>query len=330
MFSFSNAGTSGIWNLIWCWSSNANMDYENQAALNWAIITPSYIGDLARCNLLCESMDVFLRGSWHHYIIVDQRELPLFNHLTGPRRTVLVEQNILPGAMKYLGRLPFGRKLKLWWSSKTGFMGGWQIQQLLKLQMAYVIKEDAMLMCDSDTFFIRPFDISKLVENGAVRFYRTAHEFSETDNADITKFSNAAFALLDVKAAHFPVRGYVDNMIPWCAPMVRQLCDYISQRQGKAWYLALGRINIFSEYTLYGLYVERLANDHSMLAPTNESICYTIWAMDAEKLQNLESTVKTLPPNIVAIGVQSNLSIDPKIREQLFQQIIKDTALGDG
>lgn len=47
----------------------------------------------------------FLQGPWHHYLIVDRRELYLFSHLNGPRRTVLVEQNIMPGEMKYLGRL---------------------------------------------------------------------------------------------------------------------------------------------------------------------------------------------------------------------------------
>ena len=298
------------------------MDFENQATLNWAVITPSYIGDLERCKLLCESMDVFLQGPWHHYLIVDRRELYLFSHLNGPRRTVLVEQNILPGEMKYLGRLPFGRKLKLWWSWKTGFMGGWQIQQLLKLQMAHVVKEDAMLMCDSDTFFIRLFHVSKLCENGAIRFLRSAHEYPEANDLNLTNFSKAAFALLDLKEPHFPVRNYVDNMIPWHAPTVRQLCHHISQVQGKAWYLALGRKLIFSEYTLYGLYVDRLATDHPMLAPANESLCHTIWAKDGATLQNLESIIKTLAPEIVAIGVQSNLSADPKIPDQLFRQMI--------
>jgi Family of unknown function (DUF6492) len=297
------------------------MDFDSQAQLNWAVITPSYIGDLERCNLLCESMEVFLRGPWHHYIVVDRRELHLFDHLTGPRRTVLVEQNILPSAMKYLGRLPFGRKLKLWWSWKTGFMGGWQIQQLLKLQMAHVIKEDTMLMCDSDTFFIRPFDVSNLVQNGAVRFFRSSDQYPEANNQNITNFSKAAFDLLDLQEPHFPVRNYVDNMIPWHAPTVRQLCQHISQAKGKAWYLALGRKLIFSEYTLYGLYVDRLAKDLSQLAPVNESLCFTIWAKDGATLQNLESAVATLPPQVVAVGVQSNLSTDTKIQEQLFRQM---------
>jgi Family of unknown function (DUF6492) len=305
--------------------SHTVMDFDDQATLNWAVITPSYIGDLERCNLLCESMDIFLQGPWHHYIVVDQRELGLFSHLNGPRRTVLVEQNILPNEMKYVGRLPFGRKLKLWWSWKTGFMGGWQIQQLLKLQMAHVVKQDAMLMCDSDTFFIRPSNVSKLSESGVIRFLRSAHEYPETDNENITNFSKVAFALLNLKEPHYPVRNYVDNMIPWHAAMVRQLCQHITQVQNKPWYVAIGQKHIFSEYTLYGLYVDRLAKDHSMLAPVNESLCFTIWAKDGATLQNLESAVATLPPQVVAIGVQSNLSADSKITDQLFRQILNST-----
>ena len=304
------------------------MDSRDQAMLDWAVVTPSYIGDLQRCNLLCESMDVFLRGPWHHYVIVDRRELHLFSHLNGPRRTVMVEQEILPREIKYLGRLPFGRKLKLWWSRKTGFMGGWQIQQLLKLKMAYVVKQDAMLMCDSDTFFIKPFDISKFSENGAIRFYRSDWDRPEMEGEDLTKFSNAAFDVLDIAAPRYPVNSYVDNMIPWHAPTVREACDYVSKKQGKAWYLALGRITIFSEYTLYGLYVDRIAQNKTMLAPNGESICYTIWMKDDDKLHSLESTIETLPPNIVAVGVQSNLNTDPKIQQQVFRKIIQSAAVG--
>jgi Family of unknown function (DUF6492) len=299
------------------------MDSKDQTMLDWAVVTPSYIGDLQRCNLLCESMDAFLQGPWHHYVIVDRRELHLFSHLNGPRRTVLVEQEILPREIKYLGRLPFGRKLKLWWSPKTGFMGGWQIQQLLKLKMAYVVKQDAMLMCDSDTFFIKPFDVSTWVENGVIRFYRSDWDRQEMEGEDLTKFSNAAFDVLDLAAPRYPVKGYVDNMIPWHAPTVREACDYVTQRQGKPWYLALGRITIFSEYTLYGLYVDRIAQSKTALAPTGETICYTIWMKDDDKLQTLESTIETLPPNIVAVGVQSNLGTDPNIQAQLFRKIIQ-------
>jgi Family of unknown function (DUF6492) len=299
------------------------MYYENQATPDWAVVTPSYIGDLQRCNLLCESMDTFLQGPWHHYVIVDRRELHLFSHLNSPRRTVLIEQNILPREIKYLGRLPFGRKLKLWWSWKTGFMGGWQIQQLLKLQMAYLVKQDAMLMCDSDTFFIKPFDVSTWAENGVIRFYRSDWDRPEMEGEDLTKFSNAAFYVLDLKAPRYPVNGYVDNMIPWHAPTVREALDYVTKKQGKAWYLALGRITIFSEYTLYGLYVDRIAQNKTVLAPTGETICYTIWVKDDDKLQTLESTIETLPPNIVAVGVQSNLGTDPKIQAQLFRKIIQ-------
>jgi Family of unknown function (DUF6492) len=296
---------------------------KDQAMLDWAVVTPSYIGDLQRCNLLCESMEAFLHGAWHHYVIVDRRELHLFSHLNGPRRTVLVEQEILPREIKYLGRLPFGRKLKLWWSRQTGFMGGWQIQQLLKLKMAYVVKQDAMLMCDSDTFFIRPFNISTWANDGVIRFYRSDWDRPEMEGEDLTKFSNAAFKVLGLEDPRYPVNGYVDNMIPWHAPTVRKACDYVTSKQGKPWYLALGRITIFSEYTLYGLYVDRVAQNKTMLAPTHETICYTIWVKDDEKLQTLETTIESLPPNIVAVGVQSNLGTDPQIQAQLYRKIIE-------
>ena len=78
------------------------VDVEN----SWAVITPSYRGDFARCRLLCQSMDSFVSGAWIHYIIVEKVDLALFRSLAGPRRTILEMEALLPSSFHHLARIP--------------------------------------------------------------------------------------------------------------------------------------------------------------------------------------------------------------------------------
>ena len=61
-----------------------------------AVMTASWAGDLDRCGLMCESLDRFLEGDWHHYILVEPRDVAAFARLNGPRRTVISETDLFP------------------------------------------------------------------------------------------------------------------------------------------------------------------------------------------------------------------------------------------
>ncbi|WP_432432022.1 DUF6492 family protein [Aestuariivirga litoralis] len=100
--------------------------------LQWAVITPSYSLDARRCKLLCRSMDAFLSGPWHHYIIVDPVDMPLFRHLSSEKRTIIDKREILPKSTVFVGKVPFMRLGRVWWSWRHGPIFGWQMQQLVK------------------------------------------------------------------------------------------------------------------------------------------------------------------------------------------------------
>src|SRR5258708_30679203 len=71
---------------------------------SFAVVTPTYLPDLARCELLADSLD---RMAPHipHYLIVDRRERLIFTDLEGGRRRLLQSES------------PFGERV---WGVSSG------------------------------------------------------------------------------------------------------------------------------------------------------------------------------------------------------------------
>jgi hypothetical protein len=291
---------------------------------SWAIVTPSYSGDYKLCCLLCDSMDAFVTGPWHHYIVVERVDLELFRPLAGPRRSILVIEEILPKWIHHLWQMPFSRRRSLWWSWRTGFMVGWHIQQLVKMQMAFITKQDGLILCDSDMFFLKPFDVSTLHTDKGFRFYRSP---IVSDEASISNpsYTKAAFRQLGLPPNSFPARTYVDSLVTWKAATVRAMCAHIEKTAGRDWRAALGRNVIFSEYTLYGLYVERIAGDQG-LDPTTSNLCRTTWERDEATPIEMDTFVKDLPDSVVAVAFQSFLNLDQERLRKLFDRAVQDQA----
>jgi hypothetical protein len=263
-------------------------------------------------------------GSWHHYIVVERMDLKLFQPLGGPNRTILVIEDILPKWIHHLWQMPYFRRRSLWWSWKTGFMVGWHIQQLVKMQMAFVIKQDAMVLCDSDMFFIRPFDLGELHGEKGFRLYQTADEMPES-NISNPKFTISAFRQLGLPSNGFPARTYVDNLVVWQASTVRAMCEHIASVSGRDWRAVLGRDVIFSEYTLYGLYVDRVAG-LSGFDPTSVHLCRTKWEKEEAQPFEIDAFVADMPEETVAVAFQSFLNLDHHRLRHVFDRAVRSHA----
>ncbi|MEO6607483.1 MAG: DUF6492 family protein [Aestuariivirga sp.] len=290
------------------------------ATSSWAIVTPSYSGDFDLCRLLCDSMDKFVVGPWHHYIIVERVDLKLFKPLAGLNRTILIIEDILPKWIHHIWQMPFSRRRSLWWSWKTGFMVGWHIQQLVKMQMAFVLKQDGLILCDSDMFFVKPFDVTKLHGEKGFRFYRTDDEMSEADISN-PKFTLSALRQLGLPTNGFPARTYVDSLVVWRAETVRGMCEHIAKISGRDWRAKLGRDVFLSEYTLYGLYVDRVAG-LSGFDPTSMHLCRTQWQKDGDKPVEVDAFVTHLPEPVVAVAFQSFLNLDHHRLRLVFDRAV--------
>ncbi|HMQ58598.1 MAG TPA: DUF6492 family protein, partial [Rhizobiaceae bacterium] len=136
-----------------------------------ALVTASYAPDLERCRILCESIDRYASGYETHYILVENRDLPLFRALEGGKRKVIGERDILPFWLKRFSD-PTRKGASVWLSPFTKPLHGWHVQQLRRIALAAIAEEDALIYCDSDTAMIRAYDFSGFWRGDALRLYR--------------------------------------------------------------------------------------------------------------------------------------------------------------
>jgi Family of unknown function (DUF6492) len=289
---------------------------------DWAFITPSYSGDFERCQMLCQSMDMFLSGKWHHYIIVDKPDFQRFKPLGGPRRTIMQTHEVAPPSMHHLFNIPFSRGRSLWWARKTGFFIGWHMQQIIKMGIASILSEEGLAYCDSDVFFVKPFDTADLTRANQFRLFRSPQRYSlaKTTNPKYTKPGLEILALpLNEIDQHFT---YIDNFVTWHRPTVLALRTHIETASGKDWYTELGARLDVSEYTLYGLFVDEIQKTNPHIFATSDHLCKTQWMRQSKTEAEIERFCGELEPQQVTIGVQSFAGVDLSfLKKQLAKAI---------
>ena len=284
------------------------------SSTNWAVVTPSYNLDLERCKLLCASMDAFLSGPWHHYIVVDPVDLPLFAPLAGPRRSVINKADILPKGMRFLGKVPFMRLGRLWGSWRHGLVFGWQMQQFVKILIASHVNEYAMAFCDSDVFFVRPFDIGRLARGDQIRFNSDENFGGPQDS--IVNASIELLGLSDIRPTRF---AWGDALVTWHRATVIAMQDYLSKLHHKPWHEAIGSRFMFSEYHLYCLFVNYIQKDNPFLYEDNTVYCKVMWSKEQAKQADVAAFCADLQPEQVAVCIQSLIGLDIKLLQQQFE-----------
>jgi len=290
----------------------------------FAIATPSYAGDVERCRLLCASIDRFVAGHAMHYLLVEDRDVALFAPLAGPRRRIIAESQMLP---RWLTSRPdpftLGKR-RVWTGLRALARGipplrGWHAQQLRKLALARQIDEDIILFADSDMMFLRPFDLARLVTAQGVRLYAKPDGIDATMPEHVAWCEMAARAL-GLPAPALPSMDYINNLVSWRRDRVLELLDLIEARSGRDWVSAVASRRSFSEYMLYGYYVERVlglaAAGH--FADSLE-LCKVYWGGEAAELATLRSFEDVLDEGQVAVGVQSFIGQPVERLQALFE-----------
>ncbi|NJL48287.1 MAG: hypothetical protein HC929_13400 [Leptolyngbyaceae cyanobacterium SM2_5_2] len=229
----------------------------NSKTLSFGLITPSYAPDFDRCRLLCETKKRFLPDSVNHYIVVDRRDVPLFRELGDRTTEILVVEEILPW---WIQRFPFSHQG--WLSLKTLPVRNWILQQLIKLSMAEVISEDMIGFVDSDVAFVRPFDYQNFIQTGQVRLYREPNSIPG-DWKTHRRWYQTATKLLDCPPVHYPAPNFIGDLVTWKRHNVLKLRQYLESRFSKSWIETLANTLHWSEYILYGLFVEHILGEQA-------------------------------------------------------------------
>ncbi|MFZ0501071.1 MAG: DUF6492 family protein [Steroidobacteraceae bacterium] len=224
--------------------------------LSYALVTPSFRLDLARCRLLTESIERWAAPHLRHYLIVDRRDVPLFRPLQTRRTELLVVEDLVPW---WLSRIPGTRRF--WLSLRTRPVKNWILQQIVKLSVPGTVTEDVLLFVDSDTFFVRAFDPRAAERDGKVPLFVEYGQRGLLPKHE--EWHAIAAGLFGIAADESYDTNFIGNVICWRRQNALAMLDRIEEVTGKRWQRVLAGLNAFSEYTLYGMYVTRVLGESS-------------------------------------------------------------------
>jgi hypothetical protein len=278
---------------------------------SFAVVTPTYLPDLRRCELLAESLDR-VAPEVPHYLIVDRRDRSAFTHLERDGRLIIESEAIVGGWMR---RMP-GHK-SYWLSLRALPVRGWIIQQILKIGAIKFVPERTMIFCDSDTAFLKRFDRSHLLVEGKIGLLDVG-----IDSATVRRWTAVARRLLGVAAHDGPYRNYVGNMICWNRETVKAMQERIERTTGLPWQVAIARSITFSEYMLYGVFVrEVLGYDETDHAPSAVPLVKASWGAALATEFALDAFFSEFNSRTVAVMIHSKDGIDPtSFRHHLEQR----------
>ncbi len=236
------------------------------------VLTPSFGPDFELCAELNRSVLAFSPDDVRHRIIVPERDVPVFRQLANDRTEIRTESEFLPRTFL---RAPW---VNVTINLRRPFppVRGWILQQVLKLAAAADVDADVVLLVDSDIEFVRPFSADTFVRDRIVRFYRLPDGVDD-DLPRHVLWHKGARNLLGLPAAQPPMPDYVSSLLAWDPAIVRQLLSRVETTTGRRWVDAVASQLHFSEWTLYGVFVDNVlrgkATDFSAATP----LCHALW-----------------------------------------------------
>jgi Family of unknown function (DUF6492) len=236
-----------------------------------AVITKSFAPDFELCADLQRSVLEYSPNTVHHHIIVPRRDLTLFGKLANSRTHIRCETDFLPRL--FVPGL-FGN-----WTINLARpippVRGWILQQVVKLAAAAASEDDVVLVVDSDVEFIRQFAPETFIQDGRVRFYRQPDKIVEQLPRHVI-WQRVARALLGLPASNPPYDDYIASMLAVDPSIVRQMLSRVEAASGSPWPTVISRQVHFSEWTLYGVFVDEVIGGPGTLA-SDDPLCLGYW-----------------------------------------------------
>ncbi|MFO0953739.1 MAG: DUF6492 family protein [Isosphaeraceae bacterium] len=270
--------------------------------MSYAIVTPSYGPDFERCRLLCESVERFVGGDYRHYLVVDDRDRPLFRKLEGPRTEVLTVEEVMPW---WLRRLPCARRW--WFSFKTPPVRNWILQQLVKLSVGEFIDADNYVFIDSDVAVVRPFEVEALSPGGRLRLFRVEGVARKMPHIN---WHRTSARLLGLPMTDYFGATYIGNLITWRRENLRALYRRIEEVHGRPWLETVARQWHLSEYILYGIFVEHVLKGDSGQVFTDLPLAHISWDYTLNSDAEIAQFFSEVKPYHVAVMVSSKQRVD--------------------
>lgn len=216
-----------------------------------AFITPTCKRDIERFRLLVDSIRACVGGRFEHYVVVHEGERRLFKRFQNQRTHLLSSAEILDSSIDFtvadadsVGRYRYRGKP----------VSGWYAQQLVKLAAPQLTDAETVVLLDSDFFFLKHLDAGEFFPGEHVPLFGV-----DDGGAMCAKYPawyDTASRLIALPGSRTMNFNYVTKPVCWLRGCVLRLQERIERVNQRPWQTALLDSQEFSEYTLYGMYVE--------------------------------------------------------------------------
>jgi hypothetical protein len=266
---------------------------------SFAIITPSYAPDFARCQLLCKTLEQYSLSPIKHYIIVDQQDWKQFQTLQHQNREIITVESVLPWWIKKVTLFKNG-----WISLKSLPLRNWIIQQIVKLSIAQYITEDVLIFVDSDVAFVRPFNVQNFVKNNQIRLYSIPNAIT-SETQPLARWCEVSNKLLGLPPVTYPTANHLGNFITWKRDNVLALHQYLEKIHGKSWIEVIANSWHLSEYILYGTFIELILKEESQHYYDPQMVCHDYWKTTPMSEIEIKNFVFNLPDEHFALMISA-------------------------
>jgi len=269
-----------------------------------ALLTPTYGRDLELCTLLCESVDRHVTSFSKHYLLVPDCDLSLFAHFGSERRVVLPASQFLPNWLRPLPRIVQRRRRQYWWSFRAKPVSGWHVQQYLKIAATISLPHQRYCILDSDVVFFRNIDLARFEYPNSIPLLNMPDEVT-SNQIRHSRWVDTSHQLLGFPTPPLPASDFIGHIIFWDQRTARAMAAKIEAVTNLDWVEALCRTREFSEYMLYGYFVQNDARSSARHTSTSSTPCVSYWDQPKLSQEELNRLLRGAGNDDVAFSVAS-------------------------
>jgi len=281
--------------------------------MNVILITCSYRPDWARCQKLMESVKRYVSPEIEHLLIVPEADRFDFSKLANDSTRIITTESILPPLFRRIPGLE-----KWWWTGCSLPVRGWIMQQITKLSVAAEVESDVLIFVDSDVTFIQTLQVEQFVKEGRVRLYRVPETGKKSFHL---QWHRAASKMLGLPAQNYFGADYISQLVSWHRGTVLQLLERLESVRKYNWQTVLCRTLQFSEYILYGIFVEHVLQDDKNHYFETQDLCHCSWHYDVETELGRKQFLEGIANQHMAILIQSTRTLDLEQRSRISDEM---------
>lgn len=278
-----------------------------------AVITKSYAPDFQLCLDLHRSVLIYASECVHHHIIVPRSDRRLFGSLATPRTHICCEADLLPRFFASLPLINFTINL----AQPFPPVRGWILQQVVKLAAVAASKDDVVLVVDSDVEFIGAIDRETFIQNGVVRFYRKPRAIDGNLPRHVA-WHRTARNLLGLPMSEPPYTDYIHALIACDPAIVRQMLARVTAIAGRPWASVIAGQLDFSEWTLYGVFVDEILGAPANSFGSDDPLCPAYWEETPLDWNGVVDFFHDLRPTDIAGMISAKSRTPLAIRRKAF------------